>query len=117
MAICGSDGTSPPVPIGHPRHRLLLLDATRHGSRIETQRWAGDQVMQSLEKTPKRVWKSDKSINSPSTQSTTQQGGGLSEHRPLKVQSGIAAGQPIRMLGLCTEQAFLLLPSQNAGGG
>ena len=67
--------------------------------------------MQSLEKTPKRVWKSDKSINSPSTQSTTQQGGGLSEHRPLKVQSGIAAGQPIRMLGLCTEQAILLLPS------
>ena len=27
------------------------------------------------------------------------------------MQSGIAAGQPIRLLGLCTEQSILLLPS------
>ena len=64
--------------------------------------------MQSPEKTPKRVWPSDKSIPNPFAQSTTEQGEGFSEHRPLKVQSGIAAGQPIRLLGLCTEQSILL---------
>ena len=74
----GNDGTSPPAAIGHPRHRPLLLDATRHGSGIETQGRAGDRVMQSLEKTPKRVWPSDKSIANPFTQSTPHQGEGFS---------------------------------------
>ena len=102
VAICGSVGTSPPPPIGHPRHRRLLLDATRHGSGIETQGQARNQVMQLLEATYQRLHPYNERVHSPSVHSDNTASQTDSMPRPLRVQLVNAPDRPIRLLELCT---------------
>ena len=112
VAICGTVGTSPPAPIGHPRHPKLSLDGTRHGSGIETMGQAGDiGLCNRLRKPNKDCVRLTKEYTTHSCSQTPQQGGSLQMHRPLKVQSGNAAVQPMRLLGLCTEQSIPQTPS------
>ena len=120
VAICGSVGTSPPPPIGHPRHRRLLLDATRHGSGIETQGQAGNQVMQLLEATYQRLHPYNERVHNPSVHSDNTASQTDSMPRPLRVQLVNAPERPIRLLELCTTaqctvQAILLLPLLSKG--
>ena len=125
VAICGSVGTSPPPPIGHPRHRRLLLDATRHGSGIETQGQAGNQVMQLLEATYQRLHPYNERVHNPSVHSNNTASQTDSMPRPLRVQLVNAPDRPIRLLELCTTaqctvhnctvQAILLLPLLSKG--
>ena len=104
VAICGSVGTSPTPPIGHPRHRRLLLDATRHGSGIETQGQAGNQVMQLLEATYQRLHPYNERVHNPSVHSNSTASQTDSTPRPLRVQLVNAPDRPIRLLELCTVQ-------------
>ena len=122
VAICGSVGTSPPPPIGHPRHRRLLLDATRHGSGIETQGQAGNQVMQLLEATYQRLHPYNERVHNPSVHSNSTASQTDSTPRPLRVQLVNAPDRPIRLLELCTVhgaqctvQPILLLPLLSKG--
>ena len=68
------------------------------------------RVMQLPEKIYQRFCPSDKRVCNPFLQSNTTARWEFPRHRPLKVQSGNAAVEPMRLLGLCTEQSIPQTP-------